>query len=51
MAAIAVLVLGATLRDGILILPASLIGIIAISCTVQVILDLKRHPHHRFPKF
>lgn len=51
MAAIAVLVLGATLKDGILMLPAPLIGIMAISCTGQVILDLKRHPHHRFSKF
>ena len=50
-AAIAVLVLGATLKDGILILPAVLIGIMAIACTGQVILDVKRHPHHRFPKF
>jgi hypothetical protein len=22
----------------------------AIACTGQVILDVKRHPHHRFPK-
>ena len=51
MAAISVLVLGATLKDGILMLPVSLIGIMAISCTGQVILDLKRHPHHRFSKF
>jgi hypothetical protein len=51
MAAISVLVLGATLKGGILMLPVSLIGIMAISCTGQVILDLKRHPHHRFSKF
>jgi low temperature requirement protein LtrA len=51
MAAISVLVLGATLKDGILMLPVFLIGIMAISCTGQVILDLKRHPHHRFSKF
>jgi low temperature requirement protein LtrA len=50
-AAIAVLVLGAVLKDGILILPAFLMGIMAIACTGQVILDLKRHPHHRFSKF
>jgi low temperature requirement protein LtrA len=50
-AAIAVLVIGAILKDGILILPAVLIGIMAIACTGQVILDVKRHPHHRFSKF
>ena len=50
-AAIAVLVLGAVLKDGILILPAFLMGIMAIACTGQVILDLKRHPHHLFSKF
>ena len=50
-AAIAVLLLGVTLKDGILMLPAFLIGIMAIACTGQVILDLKRHPHHRFLKF
>jgi low temperature requirement protein LtrA len=50
-AAIAVIVLGAMLKDSILILPAVLIGIMAIACTGQVILDVKRHPHHRFPKF
>ena len=50
-AAIAVLVLGAVLKDGILILPAFLMGIMAIACTGQVILDLKCHPHHRFSKF
>ena len=50
-AAIAVLVLGAMLKDSILILPSVLIGIMAIACTGQVILDVKRHPHHRFPKF
>ena len=38
-AAIAVLMLGATLRDSIL-LPVFLIGIMAIACTGQVILDL-----------
>jgi low temperature requirement protein LtrA len=50
-AAIAVLVFGATLKDGTLILPAVLIGIMALACTGQVILDVKRHPHHRFSKF
>ncbi len=50
-AATAVLVLGVTLKDGVLILPAVLIGIMAIACTGQVILDVKRHPHHRFSKF
>jgi hypothetical protein len=50
-AAIAVLVLGATLTDSIALLPVFLIGIMAIVCTGQVILDLGRHPHHRFSKF
>jgi low temperature requirement protein LtrA len=50
-AAIAVLVIGAILKDGILILPAFLLGIIAIACTGEVILDVRRHPHHRFSKF
>jgi low temperature requirement protein LtrA len=50
-AAITVLVLGATLSDSIPILPVFLIGIVAIACTGQVILDVKRHPHHRFSKF
>jgi low temperature requirement protein LtrA len=50
-AAIAVLVIGAILKDGILILPVFLLGIMAIACTGQVILDVKRHPHHRFSKF
>jgi low temperature requirement protein LtrA len=50
-AATAVLVLGVTLKDGVFILPAVLIGIMAIACTGQVILDVKRHPHHRFSKF
>jgi low temperature requirement protein LtrA len=51
MAAIAVLVLGATLQDRITLLPVFLIGMMAIACTGQVILDVKRHPHHRFSKF
>ena len=50
-AAIAVLVIGAILKDGILILPVFLLGIMAIACTGQVILDVKRHPHHRLSKF
>ena len=50
-AAIAVLVLGATLKDSIVLLPVFLIGIMAIACTGQVILDVRRHPHHRFSKF
>jgi low temperature requirement protein LtrA len=49
-AAIFVLVIGAILRDSVL-LPVFLIGIVAIACTGQVILDVKRHPHHRFSKF
>jgi hypothetical protein len=44
-------VIGAILKDGILILPAFLLGIIAIACTGEVILDVRRHPHHRFSKF
>jgi low temperature requirement protein LtrA len=50
-AATTVLVFGATLKDGVLMLPAVLIGIMAIACIGQVILDVKRHPHHRFSKF
>jgi low temperature requirement protein LtrA len=50
-AATAVLVLGAILKDGFSILPSFLIGIMAIACAGQVILDVKRHPHHRFSKF
>ncbi|HET7283076.1 MAG TPA: low temperature requirement protein A, partial [Nitrososphaeraceae archaeon] len=50
-AAIVVLAIGAILKDSILTLPAFLIGIMAIACTGQVILDVKRHPHHRFSKF
>jgi low temperature requirement protein LtrA len=49
--AIAVLVIGAILKDGTLILPAFLLGIIAIACTGEVILDVRRHPHHRFSNF
>ena len=50
-AATAMLVLGAILKDGFSILPSFLIGIMAIACAGQVILDVKRHPHHRFSKF
>jgi low temperature requirement protein LtrA len=50
-AAIAVLVLGAILKDSITLLPVFLIGMMAIACTGQVILDVRRHPHHRFSKF
>ena len=39
------------LKDGIALLPVFLIGIMAIVCAGQVILDLRRHPHHRFSKF
>jgi low temperature requirement protein LtrA len=49
--AIAVLVIGAILKDDILILPAFLLGIIAIACIGEVILDVRRHPHHRFSNF
>jgi hypothetical protein len=48
-AAIVVLLLGATLNNNIL--PVFLIGLMAIACTGQVILDVKRHPHHRFLDF
>jgi len=50
-AATAILVIGAILKDGILILPVVFIGIMAIACAGQVILDVKRHPYHRFSKF
>jgi ABC-type Mn2+/Zn2+ transport system permease subunit len=50
-AAIAVLAIGAILKDSILILPAFLLGFIAIACTGEVILDVRRHPHHRFSNF
>jgi low temperature requirement protein LtrA len=49
--ATAVLVIGAILKDGILLLPALLLGIVAMACIVEVMLDVKRHPHHRFSKF
>jgi hypothetical protein len=44
-------VIGVILKDGILTLPAFLLGIISIACTCEVILDVRRHPHHRFSKF
>lgn len=47
--AIVVLVLGAILK-GSSVLPIFVIGIMAIVCIGQVILDVKRHPHHRFSK-
>lgn len=47
-AAVAVLVIGATLKNSISIVLAFLIGIMEIACTDQVILDLKRYPHQRF---
>jgi low temperature requirement protein LtrA len=50
-AAIAVLVLGAILKDSITLLTVFLIGMMAIACTGQVILDVRRHPHHRYSKF
>jgi len=50
-AAVVVLVLGAILKHGITLLPTFLIGLVAIACTGQVILDLRRHPHHRFSEF
>ena len=51
-AATVVLLIGAILKDNnILLLPTCLIGIMAIACAGQVILDMRRHPHHRFPKF
>jgi low temperature requirement protein LtrA len=50
-AAVAILLLGAILKHGIILLPTFLIGLMAIACTGQVILDLRRHPHHRFSKF
>lgn len=47
--AVIALVLGALLK-GSNILPVSVIGIMAIVCIGQVILDVKRHPHHRSQK-
>jgi low temperature requirement protein LtrA len=45
-----VLVLGDIL-SGINVLPVFVISIMASVCIGQVILDVKRHPHHRFLKF
>jgi hypothetical protein len=46
-AATFVLLIGAILKDdNVLVLPTSLIGIMAIARTSQVILDMRRHPHH-----
>lgn len=45
-----VLALGAILND-INVLPVFVISIMASVCIGQVILDVKRHPHHRFLKF
>ena len=47
--AVAVLIVGAVLRDGVM--PVILIAIMAIACLGQVILDIKRHPHHLNSKF
>jgi hypothetical protein len=49
--AIAVLAIGAILKDDILVLPALLLGMIAFACIGEVILDVRRHPHHRFSNF
>ena len=49
-AASPVLMLGFTIVDSILVMPAFLICVIAIACIGRVILDLKRHPHHRISK-
>lgn len=45
----AVLFVGAVLRNGLM--PVILIAIMAIACLGQVILDIKRHPHHLDSKF
>jgi hypothetical protein len=46
-AATAVFVLGVTLD----LLPVFLIGMVGIACTALVVIDVKRHRYHRFPKF
>jgi len=46
-AAAATFVLGVTLS----LLPVFLIGMVAIACTALVVIDVKRHRYHRFPKF
>jgi len=48
-AAVAVLIVGAVLRNGLM--PVILIAIMAIACLGQVILDIKRYPHHLDSKF
>jgi low temperature requirement protein LtrA len=47
--AVTVLIVGAVLTNGVI--PVILIAIMAIACLGQVILDIKRHPHHRNSKF
>jgi len=47
--AVIVLIVGAVLTNGVI--PIILIAIMAIACLGQVILDIRRHPHHRNPKF
>jgi low temperature requirement protein LtrA len=42
--AVIVLIIGAVLRNGVL--PVILIGIMGVACLGQVILDIRRHPHH-----
>ncbi len=46
-----VLIMGIFLSNHIFLLPVIFIGIVAAACIGQVILDVKRHPHHRFSKF
>jgi hypothetical protein len=46
---VAVLIVGAVLRNGLM--PVILIAIMAIACLGQVILDIKRYPHHLDSKF
>lgn len=48
---IGVLFIVIILNNHIFLLPVIFIGIIATVCIGQVILDVKRHPHHRFSKF
>jgi hypothetical protein len=50
-ASVAVIVFGAVLKQGVMLQPTFLIGMMAIACTGQVILDLRHHPHHRFSTF
>ena len=46
-----VLIMGIFLNNPIFLLPVIFIGIVSAACIGQVILDVKRHPHHRFSKF